>query len=137
LFSHTLDDILIILKEAECGALEFLAHYETEPTESCCVAVTLEFVWEYGDFAYPKFSMYCVAPRQFPDWQEARPWDITAKRILGCFHMLMQIGKQIPFTIINTPHIVLNNVELVSPAASIGILSARTTMTKQNTKAVV
>jgi len=71
----------------------------TEPPERCCVVITRE----YGNRAHPKFPMYCVAPWKFPDWQRARQWNISAKRILGCLHMSMQEGKQIPFTSISRP----------------------------------
>ena len=103
------------------------------PPERSCVVITRE----YGNRAYNKFPMYCVAPWQFPDWQRAGQWNIGAKRNLGCLHESMQAGKPIPFTITSTPQIVLDSVESGSPTASVGILSARTTMTKENTKTVV
>jgi len=103
------------------------------PPKRSCIAITRE----YGNRVYNKFLMYCVASCQFPDWQRAGKWNIGAKHNLGCLHVSMQAGKQIPFTIISTPQIVLDSVEPGAPTASISIRNARTTMTKQTTKATI
>ena len=103
------------------------------PPKRSCVVITRE----YGNRAYNKFPMYCAAPWQFPDWQRAGQWNIGAKRNPGCLHVSMQAGKQIPFTIISMPQIVLDSAESGSPTSSISIRNARITMTKQNTKALI
>ena len=62
-----------------------------ESTESYCVAVTREFVREYGSFAYPKFPNYRVVLQKSLDRQRTGEWNLIAQRVLGFFHTLVEM----------------------------------------------
>ena len=107
-----------------------------ESTESCCVAVTREFVREYGSFAYPKFPNYRVVLQKSLDRQRTGEWNLIAQRVLGFFHTLVEMEAQIRLPATNTPYIPCINVESESSIPPISIVRAKAATAQKDSKAV-
>ena len=102
-----------------------------ESTASYYLAITREYVRQYGNFAYPEILIYSVNFQRFLDWQNVGQWDLTTERIVEIFHVLAEAGAQIGLIATNTLHYVFDDVEPRSPIPLISIVSATTAAVQQ------
>jgi len=102
-----------------------------ESTASYYLAITREYVRQYGNFAYPEILIYSVNFQRFLDWQNVGQWDLTTERIVEVFHVLAEAGAQIGLIATNTLHYVFDDVEPRSPIPLISIVSATTAAVQQ------
>lgn len=102
-----------------------------ESTASYYLAITREYVRQYGNFAYPEILIYSVNFQRFLDWQNVGQWDLTTERIVEVFHVLAEAGAQIGLIATNTIHYVFDDVEPRSPIPLISIVSATTAAVQQ------
>jgi len=102
-----------------------------ESTASYYLAITREYVRQYGNLAYPEILIYSVNFQRFLDWQNVGQWDLTTERIVEIFHVLAEAGAQIGLIATNTLHYVFDDVEPRSPIPLISIVSATTAAVQQ------